>query len=72
MDREDRLFPISSAALFWVLAVSQFFPQANQFSEALLEGHFRDVQGGVFGLFFSVPRELGPENGHSLFTDVCM
>lgn len=46
------MIPVFSAAILWVFAMSQlFFPQADQFSEALLVGHFRDLQGCLFGFF---------------------
>lgn len=57
---------------FGYLLCPSFFLRLINSLRLCLEVIFKDVQDGVFSLFFSVPEELGPENGHSLFTDVCM
>lgn len=57
---------------FQYLLCPSFFLSLINSLRLCLEVTFRVVQGSMFCLFFSVPGDLGSENGHSLFTDVCM
>lgn len=72
MGRKDRLFPFSLQQYFgYLLPPSCFFLRLINSLKLFSEVIFRDLQNCLFGVFFSVTGELGPENSHSLFTDVC-